>query len=432
MDRPMSRHDSSPQWSSSREEALLQRVRAHVAGEPGALGPEDPAQLVALTAHLWTRGHSPQVKNLQRSSQLTRCLRLLAAVAIYPPGADSPRLAERVALLTEIVTQSPQRPVAEHAALTLLELWRQGLLKPEASAALCAALKRPREVTLPGMSLLIELDPAIGEEILGKHIGRMHLNDRRARLGELVALLDASPDSAGLESIVRASFEALFRGLTPDQRQAMVDRLFRELQDRRSLERHDKWRLLVEPLFVQNMGNRSVQVRVLELVAQARDARQVWPFVAHLMRAEDERLWPDVVYDFLMTRADRRAIPLIYPKLQAPLSRLAPLATRATRAKLQACLDAIVEREQLEGVGGALSVASGEGGELTLAQGVGGELTLSAAASSWEGAGEVLGPLTPRPRSGLGAWSRPQALALGVVLSALLIGALMAAAWLLG
>lgn len=326
------------------------------------------SRLVHTINQVWLRAHHPSIKNMRKSGELTRLIRLMDSVRLFPEPDP-----HRLELLWQIATKSTQRPVASEAALMLLVLKSR---EAETFDALrTQELFEAPEQTLPMLALVVELDPVRGPGLLKSKIGQMDLNERRLRLVELLDVLKQELELDAHKLLVHITFEALFDGLNVDGRKSLVDRLFREVADQR-LSSSSRWSLVLSPLFEQNLNNVSFQARVLEIALEDEASAKVyWPLVLHYMRTCDVRLWTERLWSWLEVHGQLGAVAILYPVAQDKPGLFAPSWRRQASLKAERLVEVISKREGHKHAFGALSVIHEDAGQLTLA-GHHGALTL--------------------------------------------------------
>jgi hypothetical protein len=382
-------------WSSA-EQALYERCRAAArSGDP--LEPGDTVALLRLVREVYDRAHSSAVKRLNKASELTRVVRLLRDERVY--GAAL--LSERVEFLLYMMADSPQRPLQEQAALGLLMLefthgWSQdeALLSLTRDALVSGPLK-----TLGAFGLAVRLDVAEAQ-VLKEGFGKLGMQERRARIAELVGVLDAYGDEPGIAAVVSGTFEALFRGLTQEDKVMLADRLFREIEERRD-HKTVPWHLLFDPLVSQNVHNAQLQLRVLQLLDAVEPARGEQYALLHLQHTPPEFIERRAI-KFLAQHGTRAAIPVLHALSQLPEQFFLFDRHAGVRGAAKEALAAVIERAKLGGLEfGALTLAETSGGELSLVASQG-ELSLAGPAPAQGYALAAVEASAPR----VSLWSR--------------------------
>lgn len=361
--------ESKP-WSEAEHALYAACLAASRGGEPVAH--EQRRELLGLVRAVYDRSHSKKIKRLSKAGELTGALRLLRSEALYGDAL----LEDRLALLTYILGDSNQRPVAEQAALGLLELelahdW-EGLsaaLKAVEAAILASPVK-----TLTAFGLANHLGlPAAAT--LRDGFSKLPVDQRRARMAELVGLLESYGGEPGISALVKATFESLFRGLDADGKGALVYTLFRDMEQRRG-SREAPWHLLLDPLLAQNVSNAAIQARVLALLDAVSPERGEQYVLVHLRHTPPAAVELRVI-TFLGEHGSRRALPALHALMQLPETFFLFDEHAALRAAAKGAFDAIMVRERLSGLeAGALTLAEASGGELSLAASHG-ELSLA-------------------------------------------------------
>jgi hypothetical protein len=328
---------------------------------------------------IFKTNHSSATKRLRKSNELTRVLGLLASEDLYPETTHKHTrwLHERLTLMFDIIQDSRQRPVLEKAALVALEQeleerWSRDF--PDLEKQLRDSMEDADEKILPATALLSEF----GEEVARAQyegLRKAEFKNKRMRLVELVSLLDTYAGSPGLEVIVARSYEAIFDGLPAHQKRLLVDRLLRELEG--LLGNPDTWKMLLDPLVLQNKRNIELLKRIALLAHQQEgideDRYEMFLFEVMLDTHGAGGLSISSIQE-LSERGGRASIPHLYPlteQTEGFFNRPTPVAEAAQKA-----IDAIIEREGLENTGGSLTVAQGSGGELTLAMATEGALSV--------------------------------------------------------
>lgn len=344
------------EWSTA--EKLLVRRASDVASGTEPL--EDaglPRALLGLCRAVFLRAHRSHT--LRKSSELTPALRLFDKERLFPGGE---LLDARLALLFEVFGESEQRPVLEVAALQLLELqenhrWAED---PELHAEMLRLIGRKGTLVMPAI--------ALESELLGTSTGRDRLadlpfNDRRLRLGELVAVLAQADEPATMKALVTHTFESTFQDCSMDERRLLMERLWQELDRHGRMEEHyEGWRLLFEPLMLQNRQAPSVQLSLLRRL-DGLSGERLTPYLRfYLQTVPKEGLDLGVVERCAVGGV--QLVPLLGPLTQER-GWLGPTRLAATA---QRALDAIVAREGLDGLaGGVTLVEDDNAGALSLA-----------------------------------------------------------------
>lgn len=354
---------AAPPAPSAQEQKLYSSCRDVDSGQ-ALFNPPQSVALLTLAEQVWARAHHPEIKNLRKSAELTRLLRLLGSSALYPhyQGDQLPSflMRERVVFLGEVMGLSGQRPVCEAAALALLELvgeldaLDEGLLEQLCQRSLDAQVQ-----TLPTLALFGMLRPEQGSQRLRSRLNQLSFDERRQRLLELVSLLEDGLSLDGAERLARQTFEALFLGLNSEQRGQLIERLLREIEQRHKLKSLEHLSPLLTPLFAQNMRHADLQERILALIFARQERIPAFdPVLTLYVRQSDSRLWPDPLWGWLREHGGRAVVPTLYAMGHEELGVLAPLWRRRQRQRAQEALEVILARERLDGVGGALSVSA--------------------------------------------------------------------------
>jgi len=333
-------------------------------------------ELMEVLRAVWERNHASSVKRLYRSDFFTRALRHVSRDELFPVDGGEPfLLTERLEFLFGVWQTSRQRPVVDAAALECLELeyahawseddaWRK---RAEVAA------RTAREPVLPAIALISGFSDEHAREQY-ELLRAMPTEKKHTRMAELAGVIDATPESQSLELLVTRTLAAIFDGASSYAKGRMVTRLMRELRENGSMKKHDRWRLLLDPLIAHNTGAVSIIIAVLdEGMRQGADVELYARL--YLEKIPPEKAREDVV-DYLATRGSRHAIRLLYPITEVT-GGIFGRPTAASR-KAAAAIDAIMEREGLtQDMLGALSVAEAGGGELSLVIANSGALSLS-------------------------------------------------------
>lgn len=360
-------------------------------------------ELIVFTRELYDKKHAKRVKRLERSSKINRMIRLLISDSLFPTPTSSdhdaprwsPMLAERLELLWHIIDDSTQRPVIELAALGCLELelrerWGRQL---EWRSFMHAGFDGADELTIPMFALAARLEPeraATFEE----QLEQLAFTKKKTKLGELIGLIDKHPESEALASIVDRTYEVLFKGCDDEQKFGLAKRMFNEFRSRSSYTKHDKWRLLTDPMISQNLNNTKLLELLKDLsshVPAPYQQRYRQTYLTALLR-HPEMLEHSEVLSFVSIYGDTRHIPYLYPLSQQKTAGFFTVEATPLARHAQQIIDQIVAREGLHNASGMLTESRGEGGELTVIEASSGALSLSGAAQT---------PLTPPPPTAL-------------------------------
>ena len=315
--------------------------------------------LLALVSTVFERAHHRPQDGLRPGVELTRAIRLLARTRLFP---EQEQLDARLDLLFEIIRQSPQRPVANCAALVVLELehvhgWS---VAPPRRAAFLQMCQTVRPSVMPLIALESQLD---GGEGAANHLRLQPYRERRMRLLELVDVVDTYSDAQSIQPLVEETFEAIFEGLQRTEKSRLASRMVKELRTRRAFERHGRWALFIDPLLLANPGDAPLQESILDAVG-ALESGLLTPYVRfYLESIPPGRLRPEKVA--LAAKCGVSVLPFVRPLqdhrrfwgAQSPVAKAA-----------QAAYAEIVAREGLAGVSGGLAlVADGTEGALSMA-----------------------------------------------------------------
>lgn len=330
---------------------------------------------------IFKTNHSSATKRLRKSNEIARVLGLLASEDLYPETTHKHTrwLHERLTLMFDIIQDSRQRPVLEKAALVALEQeleerWSRDF--PDLEKQLRSSMEDADEKILPATALLSEF----GEEVARAQyegLRKAEFKNKRMRLVELVSLLDTYAESPGLEVIVARSYEAIFDGLPAHEKRLLVDRLLRELAREELLTKANTWRMIMDPLLLQNKRNLPLLQRITALAHASEGIsgeRYDMFYLEALLESKQSGDYSLETIREIGRKGGRAFIPKLFPLTEQTagfFNRPTPVAEAAQKA-----IDAIIEREGLENTGGSLTVAQGSGGELTLAMATEGALSV--------------------------------------------------------
>lgn len=357
----------APAWSVD-EQQLLDRCRQYDGPCDAQLGDE----LLTLIEVVFKRAHHKK-GNLRKSAELVRALRLCVRESLFLPGRT--QTSARVKLMLEVLSGCPQRPVLAEAALVLLVLQRRERWAeiPALEALYTRTLPAVVEWVLPLFVLELALHPKQQQQIAQK-IRKMSFGDRRLRLEELVSVVDCfEGEQAILEELISTMYESIFAGVeVMTQKRQLAGRLFKVLKEQSSVSRHERWRLLVDPMIAQNVNDEHVMGLLLSLMHRM-EPHQASDY-CHVYMAQPKWLWTDVFWDVVVQKGDRTLLPKLYPITQRKvLGVKLGEARRAERA-----VDAIMAREgmTMEMVGSLTVTAQHEGGQLSVVRAQQGALSL--------------------------------------------------------
>lgn len=376
----------------ARKLELIERCRELIAAKQQA-SDELRQELIDFTRERYDKKHAKSVKRLEKSSKINRMIRLLVSDSLFPtptssdPDAPSwsPMLAERLELLWYIIDDSAQRPVIELAALGCLELelrerWGRNA---EWREFMHVGFDGADELTVPMFALAARLEPERAAEFEDR-LEQLAFTKRKTRLGELIGLIDKHPESEALASIVDRTYEALFKGCDDEQKFGMAKRMFNEFRSRSSYTKHDKWRLLTDPMISQNLNNTKILDLLKDLSIHVPDQYQQLYQQTYLTAIlhHPEMLEHSDVLSFVSVHGDKRHIPFLYPISQQQTAGFFTVEATPLARRAQQIIDQIVAREGLHNVSGMLTESKGEGGELTVIEASSGALSLSDAAQT--------------------------------------------------
>ncbi len=404
--------EHTPSWTYW-ERRVVKRCTDQIAERSAEFDDTMARLLIDAIYTIYKTNHSSATKRLRKSNEIAKVLGLLASEDLYPETTHKHTrwLNERLTLMFDIIQDSRQRPVLEKAALVALEQeleerWSHDF--PDLKQQLRDSMENADEKILPATALLSEF----GKEVARAQyegLRKADFQNKRMRLVELVSLLDTYAGSPGLEVIVSRSYEAIFDGLPAHQKSQLVDRLLRELEREELLTQLNTWRMIMDPLLLQNKRNLPLIERITALAHASpgiSGERYDMFYLEALLESKPSGDYSLETIREIGKKGGRAFIPKLYPlteQTEGFFNRPTPLAEAAQKA-----IDAIIEREGLQNASGSLSVSEGSGGELTLAMATEGALSVM-------DDGAMLGSGSARAPLERAAQSRGVAIAVGGV-----------------
>jgi len=355
----------SRRWHK-KEEKIFDTAQAYARDDSASGKPRLGDKLLELGERVYKRAHRKQVI-LRKSGEITRLLRLLDSEKLYPEGI---RLEERLDFLLTVLEGCPQRPVLDCAGLVLLDM-ELDFNWSATSALKTRAIFVCRKAQIPVMPLVALESRLVGHPVARERFSGLDFNERRLRMVELISVLDTYPQAKGLETLVSDTFEAVFQDTDARERKLLVLRLLDEFERRRTVKRHDRWKLMIDPLILQNHGAPKLLGRIMKLVVGL-PGPVLTPYLRfYLETVPEERLSATVVQH--AQHCGPSLIPILSTlSLQSGFFGKTAVARAATNAR-----EAIVKRAGLTGLSGGLAlVQDGTEGILSLADAQAGPLSL--------------------------------------------------------
>ncbi len=360
--------------------SVLQEARG-VARDHEPRRPELGQRFLDATREVYESGHSPRVKQLKKSTELTSYIRLLPNTLIYPEGT---LLRERLELCLELLEFCVQRPILEEVGLTLLKLdfthhWTQA--QPSIlTAILDLDTRQSRHRTIPILALCMHHSADFAQEFASR-IAQSTIIERKTRIGELIETLHIMPRDEPIETFVNLAYGAIFKKTTPEEKANLLRRVIRECVQKRMFEHDDRWIMLIDPIISQNLHN-DTSIFILEDLMENLPESYATRYMINytMVLAQNRHILPDSLLNLLDNHAPPKLIPYLYPStLLTERSLLGSEKKTPYAERVQSIIDAIVEREQLDRNSGGLSLAEhGSTGGLTVLDASQGTLSVEA------------------------------------------------------
>ena len=179
-------------------------------------------------------------------------MKLCNSDGLFP---DQTLVGERIDFILDVVEKSPQRPVVSSAALIGLDLEFEHSWSGQSEERRSRLLRLAKAASNPVMPLIALESKLLGQSTASSRLSGQTLIERRLRLEELIEVVDTHEAGRTLKTLVHETFEALFEDTNDAEKSKLVHRLMECLSGRKSMKRHDRWTLLIDPVLLQNTDN---------------------------------------------------------------------------------------------------------------------------------------------------------------------------------